>query len=208
MYNIWKRQIRIYLIWVIGFPVLTTVLSCTGNEATIQEETAIIQGLMNDVFDAHLEKDAIKFYRHNPDQWFDLRNGIVQTVEKSIATDRTQSYLDGMEFLEFEARQDPVIEVSDDGSMASYIGSVLVKGLLHKEPVFWVFSWQSVLKKKDQTWQVISTANTQAGEVALADVILENVRYKAGLLTDNSTIYALAHCSGPFRQFQDLDVFR
>lgn len=185
------------------FLVMGFVTSCR-QPIDIEVEKEKIKAQMNLVKHAHFAKDAVQFYRPNADTWYNVRHGNIQKSIKTDAIAGTQEYLDHMEFLELKERHVPLIEISDDGTLASYIGAVVVRGRLKKDPVFWVVSWQSVLKKINREWKIISNANTEAPKAALAPMILEKTKEVIGTLSDSSTISAMADCQGPERPFKTL----
>ena len=178
-------------------------MSC-ATSVDIEAEISAIEALMDDVTEAHFTGDAEQFYLSNYDKWYDVRQGQIQQVEKEVMIEGTQNYLDDMEFLEVSALDKPVIEVSDDGSLATYLASALVRGYFQGKPVFWVFAWQSVLKKFDGDWRIVSTANTQASPETNVGVLMEKVKSSTGWLSDSSSIYAMAQCTGPTGTFKTL----
>ena len=89
-----------------------------------EAEKQEIQHIMNEVSATHFEKNATKFYNPNAENWWDVRGGTVQYRSKEESILRTQTYLNNMEFLELSPSHKPIIELSKDGSMASYIGAV------------------------------------------------------------------------------------
>ena len=159
---------------------------------------------MDIVEQAHCDKDANQFYGPNAENWYDVRQGTVSRLNKVEMIPATQAYLDDMEFQEMIKRDDPIIEISNDGTMASYIGSAAIKGVLKEKPVFWVVSWQSVLKKMDGEWKIISSANTEADKATGAIVLLNQIRNSLGELEDKASIYADAQCTAPETSFRTL----
>lgn len=169
-----------------------------------EAEREKIKALIASINEAHFKKDAVQFYAPNADSWYAIRGGGIHKRLKADGIAGTQDYLDQMEFLELAPQQEPIIEVSDDGSLATYAGAVVVRGYLAGQPMFWVVSWQSVLKKLEGEWKIISSANTEATPAATAPLILEKVRGVTGILPDSSTVSALANCQGPERAFTTL----
>ncbi len=186
--------------------VLSLFLFSCQNVIDIDAEKKKIQSQIDLVDQAHYKKDAALFYQPNAEQWYDVRNGNVQQVHKSNAIPSTQSYLDEMDFHEMIRHRDPIIEISEDGTLASYIGAVTVKGILNETPIYWVVSWQSVLRKINGEWKIISTANTEANKQSSAAILMDQIRKKMGVQgeADISSIYAYADCQGPERAFQTL----
>ena len=163
---------KIILLLLFGSLLFT---SCQ-TRADLSQERQKIQSLMDKVHQAHFSKDAKEFYAPYGESWYDVRNGQVEKISKSEVTEGTQAYLDAMDFRELSNNHEPVIEISEDGSMASYLGAVTVKGIYSGQPVFWVVSWQSVLKKTGGNWEVISTANTRASAEVGAAVVLRRAK--------------------------------
>ncbi|MGM5468772.1 hypothetical protein ACS386_00700 [Flavobacteriaceae bacterium LMO-SS05] len=191
---------RIVLLFIINF-----IISCQSS-INFEEEKIKIQSQIDLVEQAHFNKDAFKFYQPNAENWYDIREGLILKVNKNDQITSTQTYLDNMEFQQLIKRDEPIIEISNDGSMASYIGSVTIKGIFKKEPVFWVVAWQNVLKKINGEWKIISSVNTQANKQTSANVVLDQVRESLGISTEieNFSIYALADCFGHKKSFKTL----
>lgn len=185
-------------------PILL-MLSCKS--INVEEEKKQILHLINEVTAAHFEKNGAKFYAPNADKWIDVRGGQVTERIKAQDIQSTQAYLDNMEFIELAPSHEPIIEISEDGSMASYIGAIHLKGRYAGQPVFWVVSWQSVLKKLNGEWQIIQTANTEMPEPRMGEVILEKAnkaQEKELKVSDISSIYTIAEGKGPGGNFTTL----
>lgn len=195
----------IYKIIVLSFPLF--ILSCQ-KAIDFEAEKKKIQAQINLVEKAHYSKDANQFFSPNAESWYDVRQGMVSLLNKPDVIPSTQSYLDNMEFQEMVKRDDPIIEISNDGTLASYIGSVTVKGFLDKSPVFWVVSWQNVLKKINGEWKIISSVNTEANKENSATVLLKQVQKKLGNLNTITSIHAYAECTGPGGAFKTLVLSR
>ena len=183
--------------------LVSSVISCQL-KVDIEGEKEQIQAVIDRIDQAHFTKNATEFLGPNADQFYDIRSGSFQKSNKKDLTAGIQSYLDNMEFLELEKSQAPIIEISDDASMASYIGAVVVRGRLNDKPVFWVVSWQSVLRKVENQWKIISTANTEAPKESQAPVILQKVKEVMGAVPEDGSIYAKADCKGPRESFKTL----
>lgn len=185
--------------------VALVLLACQPSVDREAEKNEIIT-LMTQIEKAHFNKSAEEFYAPYDEQWTDVRSGNSRITLKEDELPRTQAYLEGMEFDELVARGEPIVELSDDGRMASFIGAVTLKGRYGGEPVFWAVSWQSVLRKRNGQWKIISTANTEAGPGESAAVLLDRVRQGLGEIPEELVIYAKANCKGPDREFTTLMV--
>ena len=179
------------------FSLLLIILFFSCNAIDIEEEKKHIEAQIDLITKAHYEKDAELFYKPYAQSWVDLRNGTIHSINKQDQIKSTQAYLEAMEFQQLEFLAEPVMELSDDATMATYANSILVKGLLDKNPTFWVVSWQNTLQKIDGEWKIISAANTEADEQLSASAILDQARNFIGDVDSVNTIYALADCKDP-----------
>ena len=172
------------------------ILSCNST-IDIEKEKTLIKEQIERVHQAHLDKDAQTFYQPNADSWIDIRNGKISRVNKSDVISGTQEYLNNMEFAQLKTIGEPIIEVSNDASLATYSSSVLVKGRLNDEPILWVVAWQNTLKKIEGEWKIISAVNTEANNLVTTSTILDEIRNSLGEYEVITSISALADCTDP-----------
>ncbi len=187
----------------IGVVFLLFLFSCESSPDLEQERQAIID-IIGAVEKAHFDKDVEAFYAANDSVWTDVRNGRIELATKVDEMASTKAYFDRMKYDELLRLGEPILTFSDDASMATYIGSVMARGSFGESPIFWVFSWQSVFKKKSGEWKLISTANTMGDPATTADVLLDQVKKTVGELKEESCLQALAQCQGPDGSFQTL----
>lgn len=184
--------------------MLFFMLACQSVD--YDKEKDAIQAQIDMIHKAHELKDADLFYKPNAASWIEVRQGTVAEVRKSEMLPGTQSYLDKMVFEEMIVRDEPIIDISKDGTLAGYIGAVIVKGRLDGSPVFRPVSFQSIFRKINGEWKIISTANTEADERTTASLLLMQSRKSLGNLDDNEvlSVYADAECKGPLASFRTL----
>ncbi len=173
-------------------------------QANQQQEKQAILDVIESIQRAHLDKDAEAFYRHYADQWIDVRHGYIDTAKRFKSVERTQAYLDAMTFLELKFLQPPTVEMSDDGTLADFIGAILMRGYYKDQPMYWTASWQNTLKRDNADWQIISAVNTDGDKVYNAQVFLNEMRKRRGLADSLLSIRALADCEGPGYAFRTL----
>ena len=179
------------------------LVSC--NQAIdLNAEKEAIKAQMDLVRQAHFNRSAEQFFQPNAEEWYDIRSGQITTIKKADRIPSTQAYLNDMDFKEMVMLESPIIEVSDDATLATYSNSSTIKGVLGGNPVLWVVAWQSVLKKMDGEWKIISTTNTEATKAISATTLLNHMRKRLGQIDDISSIYAYADCVGPNRPFKTL----
>lgn len=154
--------------------------------------------------DAHFESNAEKFLEPMLDSFIEVRSGSYMKLFSKESLPGVQSYFDSMEFLELEDTQEPIVEISEDASMASYIGSIVVKGNLQGDPVFNKFSWQSTLRKSQGQWKIIQNVNTVLPDTRMGSVVLDQLKRNFANLPDSLYVFARANCSGPTDAFETL----
>jgi len=186
------------------YPFLFVFIISCQNPIDIELEKENIKAQFDLVTQAHFEKNANLFYQPNLNQWIDIRSGQITTREKKETILATQNYLDNMEFKQILTRDEPIIEISEDATLATYSNSATIKGLLNNEPVFWVVAWQSTVRKTNEDWKIISTVNTEATKAIHAKTLLNHVRDYMKVTDTIHSVYAQADCKGPTRDFKTL----
>ena len=177
--------------------------SCT-TKINQEEEKEKIRTLIASMREAHFESDGEKFLEPMLDSFIEVRSGRYMKLFKVEASPGIQSYFDSMEFLELEDTQDPLIEISTDATLASYIGSIIVKGNLDGKPIFDKLSWQSTLRKINGKWKIIQNVNTILPDSRLGPVVMEQFKSRFADLSDSLYIFAKAKCTGPTDPFETL----
>ncbi len=177
--------------------------SCVERTNIALEKEKILS-IMASMREAHFQSNAAQFLEPMQDSFVEIRQGSYKRLYKSESLQGIQSYFGAMEFLELEDMQDPILEISDDASMATYTGSIIVKGYLNEQPLFNKLSWQSILRKFDGEWKIISNVNTSLRDSLLGPIVLNRVQQSLGLIPDSLHIAAFANCSGPTDPFQTL----
>ncbi|WP_299272966.1 hypothetical protein [uncultured Psychroserpens sp.] len=185
--------------------LLVAFLSSCQQPVDLDFEKEQIKAQLDKVTQAHYKGDANLFYQPNAEQWYDVRSGQIKIRHKEDAIPGTQNYLDHMEFKDMIMRDEPIIEISDDATLATYTNSGVIRGFLNKEPIFWVVAWQSTLKKINNEWNIISTTNTEATKTISANVIIDNSKDYTKVTDSLQSLYAMANCIAPdLRPFKTL----
>ena len=192
-----------YLSRLLLYLFIASLMSCAHQPNPEQEKEKILT-LIASMREAHFESDAEKFMAPMLDSFVELRSGRYMKLFKNESMPGIQSYFDSMEFLELEDVQEPVVEISKDASLASYIGSIIVKGRMDDEPVFSKLSFQSILRKEGDQWKIIHNVNTFLPEARLGPVIMDRVKSRFADVSDSVVISAKANCSGPTDDFVTL----
>ena len=182
---------------------IALLMSCEQQSSQDQEREKIL-GLIASMRNAHFEGDAEKFLDPMFDSFVEVRSGSYMKLFKQESLPGIQTYFDNMEFLELEDVQEPVMEISKDASLASYIGSIIVKGRMENKPIFDKLSFQSIFRKEDDQWKIIHNVNTFLPKARLGTVIMERVKKRFADLSDTVSIVAKAKCSGPTDDFETL----
>ena len=188
---------------LIYFLLFTVLISC-GPSADLDQEREKILATISSMREAHFESDAEKFLEPMLDSFLEVRSGRYMKLLKKESLPGIQSYFDNMEFLELEDVQESVVEISDDASMATYTGSIILKGSLDDSPIFSKLSWLSTLKKIDGQWKIIQNVNTSMPNSNLGPVVMDRVKSQFANMPDSLIILAKAACTGPTDPFETL----
>lgn len=182
------------------FLFVALLFSCNQKTDPEQEREKVL-ALIASMREAHFESDSEKFLAPMLDSFVEIRAGRYVRLYKNESLPGIQSYFDSMEFLELEDVQEPVLEISEDATMASYIGSIILKGRMDNEPVFSKLSFQSLLRKEGGQWKIIHNANSFLPKAGLGPVIMDRVKSQFADVSDSMFISAKANCSGPTDDF-------
>jgi hypothetical protein len=115
--------------------------------------------------EAHLGKDASRIAALISDDFLNIARGEIthQTQDDMIA--RLQPYLDRSTFLAWDDIEEPVIRISDDGTMAFV---VILKDVHltqqgengETEEGRWTFAWTETYEKRDGQWRLTTVTST------------------------------------------------
>lgn len=144
----------------------TALTESCSREPGLETEKKILLGLHAQQQYAHLHKDARKFVAQFAENMLSVNRGKITVSVKDSALKRFQNYFDKVEFRKWEDITAPVIEFSEDASMAYMVVDkrvVLIYKNEENKPMEETthFAWVSVFKKQaDGTWEIVCNIST------------------------------------------------
>ena len=190
---------------ILVFTIISFLSSCNA-DIDINAEKERIKSVMSSMREAHFKNSAAMFLEPMKDTFTEVRRGSYINLSKSASQAGIQSYFDSMEFLELADVQEPLVVISNDASLATYTGSIILKGYLNGNPVFRKLAFHSTLSKENGQWKIISNVNSTMPDSLNAPIVILQVQEKIGHVKDSLYIYAKANCSGPSGSFETLVI--
>jgi hypothetical protein len=109
----------------------------------------------------HLQGDAGQVLGRMADPWVYVRAGGVQQVHPNDAVQRLSRAFDGVTHHQWEDLQDPMVQISRDGSMAWMITQVGVhRSDVNGRDVRFVYAGIDTYEKRDGAWTRIANVST------------------------------------------------
>ena len=112
--------------------------------------------LHQETIDAHLKKDVDFFVKNISDDYFSVSQGELNHPTKEEITAKFTSYLGSTDFLEYRDLIDPIIRVSDDGSLGWSIVSVKILAVREiegkKYDIDNIWTWITLYERKNNIW--------------------------------------------------------
>lgn len=116
---------------------------------------------------AHLTYDAKLLADLQTDPVINVSRGEINEFSREQILERFESYFGSVEFEKWKDMQEPIIRISDDGTLAAMV--VRKHVMLHEkgkpdEKDETIFSWISLFEKVDGEWKIFAIASTQVKE--------------------------------------------
>lgn len=150
---------------LVSLLMLAPFLYGCGPTVDLEAEYAELMRIHELNRDAHLGKDASRIAALISDDFLNIARGEIrhQTQDEMIA--RLQPYLDRSTFLEWDDIEDPVIRISDDGSMAFVVILKSVRLTQQDEngetvEGHSIFAWTETYEKREGDWRLTTVTST------------------------------------------------
>jgi hypothetical protein len=142
--------------------IILFTLACK-QKTNLLTETNKILSLHHAQKPAHINKDAAGFVNQFSDSMISVSKGKISKATKAEALTKFQSYFNAMDIKTWDDASPPVINFSDDASMAYVIVDKMViatpKGTNRMDTTH--FAWVSIYKKNNtNNWQIVCNAST------------------------------------------------
>lgn len=114
---------------------------------------------------AHLEENIDLFAREQADTLLFIRNGELGYRTKQQMRENFKRYFDRVEFIKWDDIAEPIIEISDDASMANtFVQKIVIltyqgdQGQTVLDTTH--FAWTTTYRKSGEEWRLIATTST------------------------------------------------
>lgn len=110
---------------------------------------------------AHFKRDAAALVAMMSDDYTEIRNGKISKPAKEQLLNRFQDYFNAVTFIEWDDIREPVIQVSEDGTLAHVFvyKRVRLKTRDGKEELT-IYAWTATYQKKQDSWLLTSITST------------------------------------------------
>ncbi|MCY3413157.1 MAG: nuclear transport factor 2 family protein [Candidatus Heimdallarchaeota archaeon] len=124
-----------------------------SNEVLKEEILQLYQSNIN----AHLSGDHNFIADTMADKVISVSNGDIRYSSKEEIRENFKKYLGSTEFSTYMDVVDPIIEISDDGSMAYFIAQTKIVGKRkygdETKKLDFTCAWMTILRRQDDTWK-------------------------------------------------------
>ena len=151
--------------WAVAVLGALLVSASMGASSDPEAETARLRALHQRDIEAHLKGDAEWLAGHSSDSFFSVDRGEVSFPSAAEREAMFRSYLGATTFTEYRDLREPVVRVSDDGSLAWMAVQVKVAGAQKdasggERPLEFVSAWVMLYEKRDGEWVRAGVAST------------------------------------------------
>jgi ketosteroid isomerase-like protein len=155
--------------WLVVLVPVILFYSCSRRTG-IETEKIKLLTLHREQQVAHLTRNAKQFVGQFADTMISVNRGKIVTVPRDSAMKRFQLYFESVVFKKWEDVHPPVVEFSEDASMAYIVVDKLVvleykDGQNKNAEETTHFAWVSVYKKQENgEWQIVCNVSTNEPE--------------------------------------------
>jgi hypothetical protein len=157
--------------WFVSLLVLVSFVHGCAPKVDLQAERAELARIHELSREAHLDKNAGAIAALVSDDFLNIADGEIDHWTPEDVVTRLQPYLERSSFLAWDDLQEPIIRISDDGTMA-YV--VVLKDVHLTRPgedgetveERTVFAWTETYEKRGGEWRLTSVTSTdRPGEI-------------------------------------------
>ncbi len=145
--------------------LLTVILGCSV-KPDLEAEKRKLLNLHEKARTAHFDKNVQGFLAEQADEFLNIQNGDITRPTKEQRENRVRAYFDRVTFDTWDDVEPPVIEISDDATLANTFVKKLVVLKLKDESGkvsfdTTHFAWTTTYKKLDGNWRLIAVTSTR-----------------------------------------------
>ena len=141
------------------------IMACATSVDRVAEIEKI-RTMLKDERKAHFDKNVEAFLSNFADSTIQLNHGDIIIASKAEAKKRFTPYFESVTFQKWDDVREPIIELSEDGSMA-YAALEKTVVLTYPDtlgkPLYDSanYAWVSIYRKIDNQWKLVCNASTQ-----------------------------------------------
>lgn len=157
--------------WLVSLLVIVSFVYGCAPGVDLDAERAELMRIHELVRAAHINKNAAAIAVLVSDDFLNIADGEIDQWTPEDVVTRLQPYLDRSDFLAWDDLQEPIIHISDDGTMAY---AVILKDVHLTRPgedgemveERTIFAWTETYEKRGGEWRLTSVTSTdRPGEI-------------------------------------------
>lgn len=157
-----KETLKVFFLILIV--LLQLLSSCSRNIKKDELKKEILE-IHNNLIKAHLENNPDFFIQHLSDNFVSVKNGDILKPTLDEIQVNMSNYINNTTFHEYKDLQEPIIGLSDDGTMAWAIVQVLVQGDRKLEDgtirkIDFTCAWLTLYQRSGKEWNVLAEVST------------------------------------------------
>ena len=125
------------------------------------DDRQLLLQMHRDVLRFHVENDLDSWMARESEDYVSANRGEISRPSIAERRARLQPYLDATTFTEYRDLVEPVVRVSDDGSMGWVICQVQVSGKSGDEEFSMVWAWIELYEKHDAEWKRVGNVSNR-----------------------------------------------
>lgn len=150
-----------------AFFALLLLVSCSLKKVNLSKEEKAIRNLLQQERKAHFEKNVDLFVSEFADSMVSVNKGKVTKLSVEQNKKRIEPYFSSVEFIKWDDVEEPIIQFSDDGTLAyAIIQKQVILSYPDSSGKKFIdttnYAWASIYRKQKGEWKVecnISTDN-------------------------------------------------
>ncbi len=156
---------QLFLIGLFSTMILSYCYNFPTDNIDFDMARSEILNLHNSQREYHFKKDSIAFADQLSDNFISVNRGEISTPERAATISRYNSYFSSVEFNRWDDVTEPIINFSNDGSMAYTIVDKIVEltyqgqdGEIINDTTH--FAWTAIFKKYGEEWKIECVTST------------------------------------------------
>lgn len=129
--------------------------------ASAQSDEEVLLQMHLDVLRYHIENDLDSWLATDSEDYVSANRGVISRPTIEEKRQRLQPYLDATEFSYYRDVVDPVVRVSEDGTLGWVICQVELAGVSDGEEFESAWAWIELYAKEDGEWRRVGNVSNR-----------------------------------------------